>query len=215
MIFLDKFNIKIKNEELLLTALTHSSYANENNVESYERLEFLGDAVLQLASSEYFYQKNKKFKEGALSKTRASYVCANALYEYSNKIGLTPNIRTSSGTNLTVNIVADCFESVLAVIFLEHGYSVAKKYALSIIEPYVENEVVFIQDYKSYLQETAQTDKTSIEYVITKESGPANDKTYEVDVLVDGIVLGHGVGKRKQEAEQNAAGDAISKIAKG
>lgn len=213
MDFLDNAGIKIKNEELLLTALTHSSYANEEKVNSYERLEFLGDAVLELATSEYFYLKTN-LKEGDMSKVRASYVCENALFEYSNKIGLTKHIRAGNGiSKLTESIVADCFESVLAVIFLEHGFSVAKKFALSIIVPYIESGFNFIHDSKSYLQEMVQTDKKSLEYVVTSETGPAHDKTFEVDVLVDGIRFGHGIGKSKKEAEQSAANDAIKKQA--
>ncbi len=213
MDFLDNAGIKIKNEELLLTALTHSSYANEEKVNSYERLEFLGDAVLELATSEYFYLKTN-LKEGDMSKVRASYVCENALFEYSNKIGLTKHIRAGNGiSKLTESIVADCFESVLAVIFLEHGFSVAKKFALSIIVPYIESGYNFIHDSKSYLQEMVQTDKKSLEYVVTSETGPAHDKTFEVDVLVDGIRFGHGIGKSKKEAEQSAANDAIKKQA--
>ena len=213
MDFLDNAGIKIKNEELLLTALTHSSYANEEKVNSYERLEFLGDAVLELATSEYFYLKTN-LKEGDMSKVRASYVCENALFEYSNKIGLTKHIRVGNGiSKLTESIVADCFESVLAVIFLEHGFSVAKKFALSIIVPYIESGYNFIHDSKSYLQEMVQTDKKSLEYVVTRETGPAHDKTFEVDVVVDGIRFGHGIGKSKKEAEQSAANDAIKKQA--
>lgn len=213
MDFLDNAGIKIKNEELLLTALTHSSYANEEKVNSYERLEFLGDAVLELATSEYFYLRSD-LKEGKMSKVRASYVCENALFEYSNKIGLTKHIRAGNGiSKLTESIVADCFESVLAVIFLEHGFSVAKKFALSIIVPYIESGYNFIHDSKSYLQEMVQTDKKSLEYVVTSETGPAHDKTFEVDVLVDGIRFGHGIGKSKKEAEQSAANDAIKKQA--
>ncbi len=213
MNFLSDLGIVIKNKELLLTALTHSSYANEENVESYERLEFLGDAVLELATSEYFYLRSS-LKEGDMSKVRASYVCETALAEYSNKIGLTPNIRTGNGVNKeTPSIVADCFESVLAVIFLEHGFSVAKKYALNIITPYVEKGVTFIHDHKSYLQEMVQMEKKSLEYIVVKEEGPAHDKTFVVEVIVDGIKFGRGVGKSKKEAEQNAARDAISKVA--
>ncbi|MCX4248181.1 MAG: ribonuclease III [Bacilli bacterium] len=213
MDFLAKLGVVIKNQDLLMTALTHSSYANEENVDSYERLEFLGDAVLELATSEYFYL-HSDLKEGDMSKVRASYVCENALFEYSNKIGLTENIRTGNGvSNQTPSIVADCFESVLAVIFLEHGFSVAKKYALDIIVPYIKNKVLFIHDHKSYLQEMVQMEKKTLEYVVVSESGPAHDKTFDVDVIVDGIKFGSGSGKSKKEAEQNAAKDAISKIA--
>lgn len=213
MNFLDSFGIHIKNEELLRQALTHSSYANEENVDSYERLEFLGDAVLELATSEYFYL-HSSLKEGEMSKVRASYVCEVALVEYSKKIGLIEHIRTGNGVlSNTPSIVADCFESVLAVIFLEHGFSVAKKFALSIIIPYIEDNVIFIQDNKSYLQEMVQMEKKSLEYVVISEDGPAHDKTFVVDVIVDGIKFGTGSGKSKKEAEQNAAKDAISKIA--
>jgi ribonuclease-3 len=213
MDFLSKYGITIKNEDLLLTALTHSSYANENNVESYERLEFLGDAVLELATSEYFYLYYKG-DEGKMTKTRASYVCEEALFEYSNAIGLTPHIRVGNGVDQkTQSIVADCFESVLAVIYLEHGFSVAKKYALNIIVPYVEENVKFIIDSKSYLQEMVQMDKGTIEYKIINETGPQNNKTYEVEVYVDNIKYGTGTGRNKKEAEQNAARDAIDKMA--
>lgn len=213
MDFLDKYGVTIKNEKLLMTALTHSSYANENNTDCYERLEYLGDAVLELATSEYFYLKTN-LTEGEMSKIRSSYVCENALYEYSKDIGLIDYIRVGNGiTDITVSIVADCFESVLAVIFLEHGFSVAKKYALAIISPYIESGRTFINDSKSYLQEMVQTDKKSIEYVVVSESGPAHNKIFEVDCFVDGMRFGHGVGKSKKIAEQEAANDAIKKQA--
>lgn len=213
MDFLKERGIIIKNQELLNTALTHSSYANEHNCDNYERLEFLGDAVLELATSEYFYLKQNK-SEGDMSKVRASYVCENALFEYSRDIGLIKYVRTGNGvSNETVSIVADCFESVLAVIYLEHGFSIAKKYVLDIIVPYIESGRVFIHDNKSYLQEMVQMEKKSLEYVIVSETGPAHDKHYIVDVIVDGIRFGTGSGKSKKEAEQMAAYDAIKKIA--
>ncbi len=213
MDFLTKYGITIKNQELLKKALTHSSLANEEKSESYERLEFLGDAVLELATSEYFYL-HSSLKEGDMSKTRASYVCENALYEYSKEIGLIEHIRTGNGVpQNTVSIVADCFESVLAVIFLEHGFSVAKKFALNIIVPYIESNHEFIHDSKSYLQEMVQTSKKSVSYEIISESGPSHDKTFVVHALVDGLVFGIGTGKSKKEAEQNAASDAIKKMA--
>ena len=213
MDFLEAYGISIKNEELLLTALTHTSYANENNCESYERLEFLGDAVLELATSEYFYLYYKG-DEGKMSKTRASYVCEEALCEYSNKLGLHNYIRVGNGVKEDIpSIIADCFESVLAVIFLEHGFSVAKKFALEIIKPYIESNHRFIEDYKTYLQEVLQAKQKTLEYVVTGEEGPQNNKTYEVNCIVDDIVLGKGSGHSKKEAEQMAAKDAIDKMA--
>ena len=199
MKFLTDLGITVKNEDLLMEALTHSSYANEHsNTKYYERLEFLGEYDLS---------------EGEMSKVRASYVCENALFEYSNAIGLTPNIRVGNGTEKTPSIVADCFESVLAVIYLEHGFSVAKKYVLGIISPYVDKGIKFITDYKSYLQEMVQPERTNIEYTVVHEEGPQNDKVFTVEVIIDGIHYGRGTGKSKKQAEQNAAKDAIEKIA--
>lgn len=214
MKFLKDLGINIKNKELLHIALTHSSYSNEFGGENYERLEFLGDSVLQLIMSEYFYNKTN-LSEGDMSKTRASYVCEAALYEYSKKINLIPAIKTGNGLEHTENetIIADIFEAVLAVIYLDNGYSVAKKYVLDIVTPYIENKKVFLSDYKSHLQEMVQTERKSLEYVIINETGPAHDKRFTVNVLVDGIIFGTGTGKSKKEAEQASAKDAIKKAA--
>ena len=215
MKFLKDLGIEIKNKELLNIALTHSSYSNEFGGENYERLEFLGDSVLQLIMSEYFYM-NKNMNEGDMSKTRASYVCESALYEYSKKINLIPAIRVGHGLDHTENetIIADIFEAVLAVIYLDKGYEVAKNYIYDIVVPYIEEKRIFLTDYKSHLQEMVQTEKKSLEYVLIEESGPAHDKTFKMQVLVDGIVFGTGIGKSKKEAEQSAAKDAIKKAAR-
>jgi len=214
MKFLECLGINIKNKELLSVALTHPSYSNEFGGENYERLEFLGDSVLQLIMSEYFY-KNTELLEGDMSKTRASYVCEAALYEYSKKINLIPAIRVGHGLDHTNNetIIADIFEAVLAVIYLDKGYDVARDYIYKIVIPYIERKQVFLSDYKSHLQEMVQTERKSLEYVLTNETGPAHDKTFSISVLVDGIVFGRGTGKSKKEAEQNAAKDAIKKAA--
>ena len=212
MKFLNDLGIKIKNKDLLNIALTHSSYSNEFGGENYERLEFLGDSVLQLIMSEYFY-KNHDLSEGDMSKTRASYVCENALYEYSKKINLIPYVRVGHGLDHTENetIIADVFEAVLAVIYLEKGFDVARDYVYKVIIPFVKEKRVFLSDYKSHLQEMVQTEKKSLEYVLIEETGPAHDKRFKVNVLVDDIVFGTGVGRSKKEAEQNAAKDAIKK----
>lgn len=212
MKFLSDLGIEIENIELLTTALTHSSYSNEAGGENYERLEFLGDSVLQLIMSEYFY-KNHDLSEGDMSKTRASYVCENALYEYSKKINLIPYVRVGHGLDHTENetIIADVFEAVLAVIYLDKGYDVAKDYIYKVAIPFIENKRIFLSDYKSHLQEMVQTEKKSLEYVLIEETGPAHDKRFKVNVLVDNIVFGTGIGRSKKEAEQNAAKDAIKK----
>lgn len=214
MEFLKKFNINIKNKKLLTTALTHSSYSNEHGGENYERLEFLGDAVLQLITSDYFYKKLNA-PEGELSKIRASFVCEEALAQYSKDIGIDKEIRVGNGQlkNINDTIVADCFESVLGAIYLDCGIEVARKYVLDIIIPYVNEHHVFLGDYKSRLQEMVQTDKKSLEYRLVSESGPSHDKVFVFEVVIDGIVYGTGTGKNKKEAEQNAARDAINKKA--
>lgn len=212
MKFLSDLGIEINNIELLTIALTHSSYSNEVGGENYERLEFLGDSVLQLIMSEYFY-KNRNLNEGDMSKTRASYVCENALYEYSKKINLIPYVRVGHGLDHTENetIIADVFEAVLAVIYLDKGYEVAKNYIYKVAIPFVENNTIFLSDYKSHLQEMVQTEKKSLEYILVEETGPAHDKRFKVNVLVDNIIFGTGIGRSKKEAEQNAAKDAIKK----
>lgn len=214
MNFLNKYNIEIENKELLELALTHSSYSNEHGGGNYERLEFLGDAVLQLISSEYFY-KNLEVGEGELSKVRASFVCESALAQYSKDIGIDQYIKVGNGQikNINDTIIADCFESVLGAIYLDKGFDVAKKYVLEVLEPYIKEHHMFLGDYKSRLQEMVQTDKKSLEYRLVSESGPSHDKLFTFEVVIDGIVYGVGTGKSKKDAEQQAAKDALQKCA--
>ena len=213
---LEKYGIYLQNTDTLLTALTHTSYANEHaDCESYERLEFLGDAILEMITSEYFY-KNHDLGEGEMTKMRARYVCEHALYEYSKEIGFAPYIRVGRGQIQNVNetIIADVFEAILGAIYLECGFDVSKKYVVDIIVPYIEKNAVFYSDYKSALQEMVQTGKKSLEYNLVEEFGPAHDKTFVVEVIIDGITYGMGSGKSKKEAEQNAAKDACKKSVK-
>ena len=216
MEILDKLNIEYKNQDLYMQAFTHTSYANENNCESYERLEFLGDAILELVISEYLY-KTKDYKEGKMTKLRSHYVCENANYEYSVKLGLNDYIRLGKGQDANDGkhckaIVADVFESFIAAIYLDVGLKEVKKFIYNYIIPIIESEELdFFSDYKSKLQEFVQTDKKSLEYVLVNEDGPAHDKTFEVIVKVDDITFGRGIAKSKKEAEQLAAKDALSK----
>lgn len=214
MKFLENMDIKINNEELLKTALTHSSYSNEHNCENYERLEYLGDAILEAVTSEYLYL-NTDYKEGEMTKIRANYVCEKALACYSRDIGIDKCIRLGHGQihNLNDTIIADVFEAVAAVIYLDQGYDVVKKYLDDIIIPYIKEKRDFNTDYKTMLQEAVQTTRRSLEYVLLDEYGEAHDKTFEMAVKIDNIVYGKGIGKSKKEAEQNAALDALKKSA--
>lgn len=212
---LKEYGILIQNEDLLSIALTHSSYSNEHHVKNYERLEFLGDAVLELITSEYFYLETD-YQEGKMSKIRASYVCEEALATYAKDIDLQHYILVGHGQEKDINdtILADVFESVLAVIYLENGLDVAKQYILTIMKPYIEKNVQFNYDYKSLLQEMVQTDKKSLDYVIVSEEGPAHKKRFTVEVRIGSITYGKGSGNSKKEAEQNAARDAYQKRSK-
>lgn len=216
MEFLKKYGIDINNKTLLNEALTHSSYSNEHKgINNYERLEFLGDAVLELIISEYLYN-NYNLKEGEMTKVRASFVCEKALDKYSSDIGLHKYIKVGMGqmNNINEAIVADVFESVLAVIYLEKGFNTAKEYIYKIVVPYIESNYDFLSDYKTKLQELVQTDKKSLTYEVIKETGEAHNKTFYVEVKINDIVYGKGSGRSKKEAEQNAAKDALNKSAR-
>ena len=216
MELLDKLGIKTNNEDLYLTALTHTSYANENNCESYERLEYLGDAVLEVVMSEYLYI-NTFDNEGVMTKNRARYVCEDANYAYSLKLELNKYLRLgvgeeeSGGINRKA-IVADIFEALIGAIFLDQGFDKAKNFIYDNVISMIENnEVELDTDYKSILQELIQTDKRSLEYVVVEETGPAHNPTFKVVVKVDDIIYGEGVAHSKKEAEQSAACDALKK----
>ena len=219
MEILDKFNIKTDNEEMYQTALTHTSFANEHGKESYERLEYLGDAVLELVMSEYLY-KNTTYEEGEMTKLRSHYVCENALYEYSLRIDLNEflllgNGEYESGGKFRKAIVADIFEAFIGAMYLDKGLDVVKDFIHSNVIDLIEsNAFTFEEDYKSKLQELVQTDKRSLKYVVINEEGPAHNKVFTVEVKIDDIIYGVGKAHSKKEAEQEAAKNALSKSVK-
>lgn len=216
MKILDKLNVKTEHIELYETAFTHTSYANENNTESYERLEYLGDAILELVMSEYLY-KNTEYDEGTMTKMRAHYVCENALYEYSKSWGLNEYLRLGHGEEENGGrdrkaIVADIYEAFTGALFLDQGIEKAKEFIYLTAIPCVENNTFdFFSDYKSKLQELVQTDKRSLEYEVIEESGPAHHKTFTTIVKIDNIIYGKGTAGSKKEAEQEAAKNALEK----
>ena len=195
------YGIVIENEKLLDIALTHSSFANEHNLESYERLEYLGDATLEIVCSEYLY-KNTTLEEGQMSRLRSLYVCENALYEYSKDINLSKYIKLGNGINqANKTIIADVFEATMAVIYLEKGLDGVRTIFNNLIVPYIERKEDFLMDYKTLLQESVQTVRKSVTYNLIDESGPAHHKTFKVEVVIDGLVYGVGVGLSKKEDE--------------
>lgn len=215
----EKLNIKPKDLRLYKSAFSHSSYVNEHKVKNdYERLEFLGDAVLDLVVADYLYTHYKE-TEGEMTKVRASYVCENANYCYATGLGLSKYIlvghgEQKEGGNFKKAIVADIFEALMGAIYIDLGFSTVRNVILKVIVPYIEDpNVTFFSDYKSSLQEYVQTEQKSLEYRLINEEGPAHDKRFTVDVIIDDIVYGMGIGTSKKEAEQEAAKAALNKLA--
>ncbi len=220
MKLLEKYNINTNNIEIYDTAFSHSSYCNENNIkEDYQRLEFLGDKVLDLIMSDYLYHQTD-FEEGKMTKIRSMYVCENALYEYAILLDFPEYVKVGKGEEQSGGkkrkaILADMFESFLGAVYLDQGYLKAKEIVYDVVIPFIQKTPeVFFMDYKSRLQELVQTDKKSVDYVLVNEEGPSHDRTFTMNVVVEGIVLGTGIAKSKKDAEQMAAKEALDKQAK-
>ena len=214
-----KLNIKPRDMKLYKTAFSHSSYANEHKAkQDYERLEFLGDAVLDLVVADYLYTHYDE-NEGEMTKVRASYVCENANYRYSTDLNLPQYIMVGHGEQkeggkFKKAIVADIFEALMGAIYLDLGYATVRQVILNIVVPYIKNKnITFFSDYKSSLQEYVQTEQKSLDYKLISEEGPAHDRTFTIEVIIDNIVYGRGVGQSKKDAEQEAAKEALEKLA--
>ena len=216
MKILDRLGIVPNKEKLYQEAFTHTSYSNEHDCKNYERLEYLGDAVLELLMSEYLY-KNTEVQEGEMTKLRSNYVCENALYEYSLRLNLNDELllghgEEESGGRNRKTIVADIFESFIGALFLDQGLDVVKKFLYDNIIPLIEKkEINFFDDYKSVLQELVQTDRRNLEYEVINEEGPSHNKEFTIQVKINDIVYGVGKAHSKKEAEQLAARDALLK----
>ena len=210
----NKLDINPTNMNLYSAAVTHSSFTNENpSYPDYERLEFLGDAVLEIIISELLY-KERHLEEGVMTRMRATYVCEEACATYAKEIGLEDDIRVGSGEEVNQTILADVFEAFVAALYLDQGYEFTRDFVLNIIIDYIDRGVDFLHDYKSTLQEFVQTVKKSIIYEVIDEKGPAHNKTFTSIVKIDGIVMGKGTAGSKKASEQEAARDALSKRAK-
>ena len=218
MNLLEKFNIIQNDEHLYEVAFMHGSYSAKIGVDyTYERLEFLGDSVLNMIVSEYLFKKYSDYKEGDLTKLRANYVCQTALIFYSHELGLDKYIKIFSednniSDNEILSITADVFESFLGAIFLDQGIEFAKDYISKIIFKYIDQEKVFFADYKSAMKEYGDAEEVDVSYEIIEEYGLPHDKTFIISILVDGKEMGIGKGKNKKEAEQKAAEKAMEKL---
>jgi ribonuclease III len=214
-----ELKLDFSNKELLKTAITHSSYANQKKKVGFnERLEFLGDSVLQLIISEYLYIRFNEKPEGFLTKIRSLIVCENSLCDIASGWDLGKYMNMSKGEEITggrnrVSILADCVEAVIAAIYLDKGIDYSRLFILDYfkvtIEKAISNEIVL--DYKTKLQEIFQQNgEVNIRYELIKFEGPPHRRKFFVNLLINDCVKGSGQGYSKKEAEQNAAKEVMT-----
>ena len=214
----EKIGYRFHDRELLHTALTHSSYANEKHgeVQSYERLEFLGDSILGLVTAEFLFTHEPRLPEGRMTRMRAELVCEASLHKTALELGLGRCMRLGRGEEHTggrerPSILADMVEAVIAAIYLDSGMDEARRFILARVLRGVEfDDSHRSADYKTRLQEIVQRKSNQvITYNLIEETGPDHDKTFTFEVLINGAVSGRGSGKTKKEAEQMAAAKAL------
>ena len=216
MELLKTHSIKPINTHLYELAFLHESYSNEHGLdECYERLEFLGDTVLDLVVSEYLYDMDSSLSEGQLTRTRANYVCKKALYTYSIEVGLNDYLRIGAGVELTPreinSIISDVFESFIGALYLDLGLDKVKEFLYKTVIPHIDNGDIFFYDYKSELKQLCDSDGRKVIYELLDEVGEPHAKTFTMTVLINGEKNGTGVGGSKKEAEQNAAKVALGR----
>ena len=218
--FENNIGYKFKNKDLLIKALTHTSYSYENNVESNEKLEFLGDSILEFVSSKYLYDNYKNLKEGEMTKVRATVVCEESLYKvaiqhnFSDFLNLGKS-ESANQANLSKSILADAVEALIAAIYLDSNLENAETFIINNLQQAIEiaSRNVGNKDYKTVLQEKLQIHgNVNIKYYIISESGPDHNKVFESKVECNGKVLGIGKGKNKKASEMIAAKNALENI---
>lgn len=215
-----KIGYGFKDDALLRQALTHSSFSNEqkiNKLINYERLEFLGDAVLEMVSSEFLFKENPEMAEGQLTKLRASIVCEPTLAYCARDIGLSSYILLGRGEEATGgrrrdSIISDVMEAVIGAIFLDGGIEEAEKYIYRFVLSDLENKILFM-DSKTLLQEEIQKNSAAqLRYELVAETGPDHAKEFHVKAYLNGNQIGEGVGRTKKAAEQQAAYEALMRL---
>lgn len=217
-----KIGYTFRDKALLREATTHSSFSNEqkiNKAKNYERLEFLGDAVLELTSSEYLFLKKPHLPEGKMTKTRAMLVCEQSLAECARDIALGSYLRLGKGEESTggrkrESIIADVVEAVIGAIYVDGGFEEAKRFIHQFVLADLETKQLF-HDSKTLLQELIQKSGSGqLHYVVLEESGPEHDKNFRVEARLDERKIGEGVGRTKKSAEQQAAYEALLSLKK-
>ena len=210
-----------ENKQLLKTALTHTSYANTHGIESNEKLEYLGDSILEFVTSEYLYQNYTKLNEGEMTKLRATVVCEESLHQVALKLSLGKYLITSRAENCgnvkNKAILADSVEATIAAIYLDTGLENAKKFIIDNLKEAIEiaSHQVGVKDYKTVLQEKLQINgNVKIEYNIIDEKGPDHHKYFVAEVKCNGQALAQGSGTSKKGAEMEAAKGALEAMKK-
>lgn len=216
----EKIGYTFQNKELLKKALTHTSYAYENNIESNEKLEFLGDSILEFVSSKYLYENYPELKEGEMTKVRATVVCEKSLYkvakehDFSDFLYLGRSEKKMGGSQRPA-ILADSVEAVIAAIYLDGGIEEAEKFIIQSLKEdiAIATKHVGDKDYKTVLQEKLQEHgDVKIQYEMLKEEGPDHNKSFEVQVSCNGKILANGKGRSKKEAQMKAAEKALENL---
>ncbi len=220
-----QLGVAFRNPELLRQAFTHSSYVNEHRMtvsKDNERLEFLGDAVLELTVSEFLYAKYPERSEGELTKQRASIVCEPSLVTHAVTLSFGEFVLLGKGEEMTGGrsrpaLLADVFEAFIGALYLDQGLAAVQTFLRAHMFPHISWEGRSqMADYKTQLQELVQQQgSSSLEYRIVDERGPAHEKQFLAEVWMDETLLGHGTGRSKKEAEQEAAAKALSQLGKG
>ncbi len=218
-----KLNYCFSNRGLLINALTHSSYANENrgrSCESNERLEFLGDSVLGMVVADALYKRFPELPEGKMTRLRSQLVCEESLHHVASQLGLGEYIRLGRGEEHTggrtrTSILADAVEAVIAAMYLDGGMDVARGFINRFILSELETGISGSGDSKTELQELVQKKSGSVlSYELLNETGPDHDKTFTSQVSLNGRPIGSGSGRTKKEAEQSAARAALAALRK-
>lgn len=217
-----KLQISFRNKQLLKQAFTHASYVNEHRFsqnEDNERLEFLGDAVLELTVSEHLYLLFPDRPEGELTKLRAAIVCEPSLVKFAESLEFGKYVLLGKGEELTGGrtrpaLLADVFESFVGALYLDQGLEVVNKFLHQYVFSGLSlNGKLQSNDYKTELQELTQHHNMGVlEYRIIEERGPAHEREFVSEVLMDGLALGRGAGRSKKEAEQQAAAEALDRL---
>lgn len=216
----ESIGYKFKDINLLKKALTHTSYAYEHKIESNEKLEFLGDSILEFLSSKFIYQNYPNLKEGEMTKVRATVVCEESLYKIADKHNFSDFLYVGKSEmmhqgNRKVAIMADSVEAVIAAMYFDSGLEISEKFIIDNLkeEIRIASQHVGIKDHKTILQEKLQVNgNVDIKYEIIKESGPDHDKTFTAEVKLNGKVLAQGEGKTKKQAEMDAADKALKTL---